>query len=99
MCVCVCVCVCVCLTPTGVDSSVKVVYKPVRRFREEGGLISKTVTYTYKQVTEINNTRNEPAVITFVDQLPKSQDEKLKVLVFYSIIIIEFTFLLLWGGI
>ena len=63
----------------GVDSSVKVVYKPVRRFREEGGLISKTVTYTYKQVTEINNTRNEPAVITFVDQLPKSQDEKLKV--------------------
>ena len=70
----------------------KVVYKPVRRFREEGGLISKTVTYTYKQVTEINNTRNEPAVITFVDQLPKSQDEKLKVLVFYSIIIIEFTF-------
>ena len=64
---------------TGVDSSVKVVYKPVRRFREEGGLISKTVTYTYKQVTEVNNTRNEPAIITFVDQLPKSQDEKLKV--------------------
>ena len=70
----------------------KVVYKPVHRFREEGGFISKTVIYTYKQVTEINNTRNEPAVITFVDQLPKSQDEKLKVLVFYSIIIIEFTF-------
>ena len=67
------------LNPLGVDSSVKVVYKPVRRFREEGGLISKTVTYTYKQVTEINNTRNEPAVITFIDQLPKSQDEKLKV--------------------
>ena len=72
---------CVYLTPTpiGVDSSVKVVYKPVRRFREESGLISKTVTYTYKQVTEVNNTRKEPAVITFVDQLPKSQDEKLKV--------------------
>jgi hypothetical protein len=70
----------VCLTLSiGVDSSVKVVYKPIRRFREEGGLISKTVTYTYKQVTEINNTRNEPAVITFIDQLPKSQDEKLKV--------------------
>lgn len=57
----------------------KVVYKPVRRFREEGGLISKTVTYTYKQVTEIHNTRKEAAIITFVDQLPKSQDEKLKV--------------------
>ena len=58
----------------------KVVYKPVRRFREEGGLISKTVTYTYKQVTELVNTRKEQAIITFVDQLPKSQDEKLKVL-------------------
>lgn len=63
----------------GVDSSVKVVYKPVRRFREESGIISKTVTYTYKQVTELVNTRSEPAVITFVDQVPKSQDEKLKV--------------------
>ena len=57
----------------------KVVYKPVRRFREEGGLLSKSVTYTYKQVTEIMNSRSEPAVITFVDQVPKSQDEKLKV--------------------
>ena len=65
----------------------KVVYKPVRRFREEGGLISKTVTYTYKQVTEINNTRSEPAVITFVDQLPKSQDEKLKVRVWHCTIV------------
>jgi len=58
---------------------VKVVYKPVRRFREEGGLLTKNVTYTYKQVTEILNSRDEPAVITFVDQVPKSQDEKLKV--------------------
>lgn len=64
---------------SGVDSSVRVVYKPVRRFREESGLLSKNVTYTYKQVTEIINTRDEPAVITFLDQVPKSQDEKLKV--------------------
>lgn len=63
----------------GVDPSVRVVYKPVRRYREEGGLISKNVTYTYKQVTELTNTRKEPTVITFMDQVPKSQDEKLKV--------------------
>ena len=63
----------------GVDPSVKVVYKPVRRFREESGLISKNVTYTYKQVTEVCNTRSEPAVVTFKDQVPKSEDEKLKV--------------------
>ena len=64
---------------TGVDASVRVVYKPVRRFREEGGLISKNVTYTYKQVTELSNTRAEPALVTFTDQVPKSEDEKLKV--------------------
>lgn len=69
----------ICPLCSGVDASVKVVYKPVRRFREEGGLLSKSVTYTYKQVTEIMNSRSEPAVITFVDQVPKSQDEKLKV--------------------
>lgn len=57
----------------------KVVYKPVKRFREESGLISKNVTYTYKQVTEIHSSRFEPAVVTFQDQLPKSEDEKLKV--------------------
>ena len=57
----------------------KVVYKPVRRFREESGLISKNVTYTYKQVTELCNTRDESAVVTFKDQVPKSEDEKLKV--------------------
>jgi hypothetical protein len=59
---------------------VKVVYKPVKRFREEGGLLTKKhVTYTYKQVTEICNSRSEPAVVTFKDQLPKSEDAKLKV--------------------
>ncbi len=63
----------------GVDPSVKVVYKPVSRFREEAGLISKTVVYKYKQVTEILNTRSEPAVVTFTDQVPRSEDEKLKV--------------------
>lgn len=57
----------------------KVVYKPVKRFRVESGLLSKNVTYTYKQVTEICNSRAEPAVITFQDQIPKSEDEKLKV--------------------
>ena len=66
----------------------KVVYKPVSRFREETGLISKTVVYRYKQVTEILNTRSEPAVITFTDQVPKSEDEKLKVSANYSFIIL-----------
>ncbi len=64
---------------SGVDPSVKVVYKPVKRYREQSGFVSKNVTYTYKQVTEIFNSRAEPTVITFKDQIPKSEDEKLKV--------------------
>ncbi len=60
----------------------KVLYKPIKRFREESGILSKNVTYSYKQVTEISNTRSEPATVTFQDQLPKSQDEKLKVNIF-----------------
>ena len=79
MCVCVCVCVLSTLPSAGVDPSVKVVYKPLKRFRETGGLISKVVTYTYQQVTEITNTREETATVTFTDQVPRSQEEKLKV--------------------
>lgn len=71
-----CVCVYLC---TGVDHSVRVVYNPVKRLREESGLLSRTVTYSYQQVTELHNTRNEPATVSFTDQLPRSEDEKLKV--------------------
>lgn len=57
----------------------KVVYKPVKRLREESGVLSRTVTYSYQQVTELQNTRSEPAIISLTDQLPRSEDEKLKV--------------------
>ena len=67
------------LPSAGVDPSVKVVYRPLKRFRETGGLISKVVTHTYQQVTEITNTREETATVTFTDQVPYSQEEKLKV--------------------
>lgn len=61
------------------------VYKPVERHREQTGLISKTVVYTYKQVTEIVNNRSETAVVTYTDQIPKSSDEKLKVRVWFIV--------------
>jgi len=32
-----------------------------------------------KQVTELKNSLSEPAIITFIDHVPRSQDEKLKV--------------------
>ena len=54
-------------------------YKPLKRFREQSGILSKTVSYTMKQVTELKNSLGEPAIITFTDHVPRSQDEKLKV--------------------
>lgn len=64
----------------GADPSVKVLYKPVRRYREESGILfSKNVVHTYTQVTDITNTRSDNTIITFLDQVPRSHDEKLKV--------------------
>ena len=63
----------------GADSSVKVVYKPISRVRGESGLINVSVNFTYTQVTEITNTRNEPTTVFFTDQIPLSRDDKLKV--------------------
>ena len=86
MCVLMCVHMCVCFLPSlllssvGADPSVKVLYKPVRRYREESGILfSKNVVHTYTQVTDITNTRSDNTIITFLDQVPRSHDEKLKV--------------------
>ena len=73
------------LSLLGADPSVKVVYKPVNRFREESGLINVSVIFTYRQVTEITNTRKEPAKIFFTDQIPLSRDDKLNVVYYKQI--------------
>ena len=63
----------------GVDNSIKVVYKPIHKYREESGIISVSVMYTYTQVTQITNNRSEVATINYTDQIPLSKDTKLKV--------------------
>ena len=63
----------------GVDPAVKVTYKPLNKYWEQSGLISKTVSTVYKQVTEIKNTRQEAVKLLMKDQLPLSTEEKIKV--------------------
>ena len=63
----------------GVDPGVRVDYKPLHKFREQGGVISKTVAMTYKQVIEVKNTHQEVIKIQVNDQLPLSTEEKIKV--------------------
>ncbi|XP_065185223.1 protein F37C4.5-like [Sycon ciliatum] len=64
----------------GVDPSVRITYKPVQRFREQSGLMSKTTKFKYSQVIQIKNTQQEPVTIKVIDQLPLSTEEKIKVL-------------------
>lgn len=63
----------------GVDPRIKVTYKPLQRYREQSGILSKTVNYTMKQSTVIKNTLSDQAIITLTDHVPRSQEEKLKV--------------------
>jgi len=63
----------------GVDPRIKVTYKPLQRYREQSGILSKTISYTMKQLTVVKNTLSDRAIITFTDHVPRSQEEKLKV--------------------
>ncbi|XP_078617338.1 protein F37C4.5-like isoform X9 [Branchiostoma floridae x Branchiostoma japonicum] len=63
----------------GADPAVKVIYKPLHKYREQSGVISKTTQMTYRQVIEIKNLRPDPIKITVSDQLPLSTEEKIKV--------------------
>ena len=63
----------------GVDPGVRISYQPVHKFREASGLVSKTVSTTYKQTIEIKNTHPEPLKIMVIDQVPISTEEKIKV--------------------
>ena len=63
----------------GVDPTIKIEYKPLVKYREQSGLISKTTMITYKQVIEVKNTHRDTITIQVVDQLPRSTEEKIKV--------------------
>ena len=63
----------------GVDPAVKVVYKPMHKFREQSGFMAKHVTFTYRQEIELKNTRQDEITVHVVDQLPQSMEEKIKV--------------------
>jgi len=63
----------------GVDPSIKVTYKPVKKFKEQTGLISKTTITTHEQVIEIKNTTKNEIKILVKEQLPLSNDDKIQI--------------------
>ena len=63
----------------GVDFSLRVEYRPVTKFRQETGMISKSSVEMRSQKIVVKNTRSEAVKLTLLEQLPLSGDEKLKV--------------------
>ena len=64
----------------GVDPSVKVTYKPVKKFQQRTGVISKSDITDFHQVIEIKNTKPQPVKILVTDQCPLPHSDKIKVI-------------------
>ncbi|VDP17962.1 unnamed protein product [Heligmosomoides polygyrus] len=63
----------------GVDTAVKVEYKPVKKYHEQLGIINKTSSTVYEQIIIVKNSRAEPILLTVKEHIPRSTDEKIKV--------------------
>jgi len=64
----------------GVDAAVKVDFKPVKELKETKGMVvGKTNIQTFERKTVIKNTKSIEVAVTVYDQLPLSDDEKIKV--------------------
>ncbi|CAJ0590677.1 unnamed protein product, partial [Cylicocyclus nassatus] len=63
----------------GVDTALRIEYKPVKKYHEQVGLINKTSSTVHEQVIVVKNSRNDAVLITIKQQIPRSTDEKIKV--------------------
>ncbi|VDK43459.1 unnamed protein product, partial [Cylicostephanus goldi] len=63
----------------GVDTALRIEYKPVKKYHEQTGLISKSSSTVHDQLITIKNTRNDPVLLTLKEPIPRSTDEKIKV--------------------
>lgn len=64
----------------GVDPAIKVTYKPLKKYKTASGIFSKVTSTTYEQVTEVKNTHDYGVKLLVMDQLPRSTDERVKVI-------------------
>ncbi|KAK5970248.1 hypothetical protein GCK32_000865 [Trichostrongylus colubriformis] len=63
----------------GVDPALRVEYKPVKKYHEQIGLLSKSSSNVHEQVIIVKNSRVQPVLLTIKEQIPRSTDEKIKV--------------------
>ncbi|CAD5233736.1 unnamed protein product [Bursaphelenchus xylophilus] len=63
----------------GKDPNVKVEYKPRDTFQQQSGMIQKSNVTANEQKIVLKNNNQENVVVTVFDQVPKSNDERIKV--------------------
>ncbi|KAI1726501.1 protein F37C4.5 [Ditylenchus destructor] len=63
----------------GVDTCVKVQYKPAHKYQQQTGMLSKSAVSIHEQKISVKNTKSEPVLLTVHEHIPKSTDEKIKV--------------------
>ncbi|VEL27942.1 unnamed protein product [Protopolystoma xenopodis] len=63
----------------GVEQGIKVIYRPMFKYRDGHSTSSKYASLTFKQTIEMKNTFDRAVRIMVVDQVPVSGEEKIKV--------------------
>lgn len=63
----------------GVDQGIKIIYKPIFKYRESTSSNSRTVSLTFKQLIEIKNLHDLNIHLIVKDQLPVSSEDKIKI--------------------
>ncbi|PAV81126.1 hypothetical protein WR25_22376 isoform A [Diploscapter pachys] len=63
----------------GVDSSIRISYKPAREYKEQKGVITKNSSNIHEQIVNVKNTRRDGILLTLKEHVPRSTDEKIKV--------------------
>ncbi|CAD5226935.1 unnamed protein product [Bursaphelenchus xylophilus] len=64
----------------GVDPSIKVFYKPITKYQQRSGMLNNYTVAIYEQKVVVKNSKtDESVVVTLIDHLPKTTDEKLQI--------------------
>ncbi|VDK58235.1 unnamed protein product [Anisakis simplex] len=66
----------------GVDPGIKLEYKPLHKFSEQIGLLTKSASIVNEQRIVIKNTKKEKILLTLREHVPKSTDDKIKIKLF-----------------
>ena len=64
-------------TYLGVDNRVKIEYKPLKKFREQVGIFSKSVVWNFQQDIQIESYRQDEIKVQVTDQVPNSLDSSI----------------------